>query len=185
MPQLKEQLQKALRQVPNIEKLQNHIEMTITSEGLRIELLESASGTFFNSGNSEPNADGAEILTMLSQELSSLPNKIAIEGHTDSKPYVRSSNYGNWELSVDRANAVRRLMQQHGIGENQIMQVRGFADQRLRKPDAPLDPSNRRVSLIVEYLNKPVDSDEAESGGKGKEAKPPSEQPAKGPTSEH
>ena len=52
---------------------------------------------------------------------------------------------------MDRANAARRLMQQHGIRADQIMQVRGFADQRLRKPEAPLDPSNRRVSLIVQY----------------------------------
>ena len=58
-------------------------------------------------------------------------------------------NYGNWELSVDRPNSARRLMQQSGLGEKQIAQVRGFADQLLRKPENPLDPSNRRISLIV------------------------------------
>jgi chemotaxis protein MotB len=86
---------------------------------------------------------------LLSQELGSLPNKIAIEGHTDSQPYVQGSSFGNWELSANRANSARRLMQQHGIRDDQIMQIRGFADQRLRKAGAPLDPSNRRVSLIV------------------------------------
>ena len=155
MAQLKEQLQSAMRQVPNIDKLKNHIDMTVTAEGLRIELLESAVSTFFNSGNADPNMDGEDILILLAQELGSLPNKIAIEGHTDSRPYRLQSNYGNWELSADRANAVRRLMQQHGIGADQVMQVRGFADQKLRKPEAPDDPSNRRVSLIVEYQNKP------------------------------
>jgi chemotaxis protein MotB len=183
MPQLKEQLQKALRQVPNIDKLKNRIEITITSEGLRIELLESANGTFFNTGNSELNADGKEILNLLSQELGSLPNKIAIEGHTDSKPYVPGSSYGNWELSVDRANSARRLMQQHGIREDQIMQIRGFADQRLRKSEAPLDPSNRRVSLIVQYLTKIKGSDEGDPGENKNETKhsialPPNEQSA-------
>jgi chemotaxis protein MotB len=154
MAQLKEQLQSAMRQVPNIDKLKNHIDMTVTAEGLRIELLESAVSTFFNSGNADPNMDGEDILILLAQELGSLPNKIAIEGHTDSRPYRLQSNYGNWELSADRANAVRRLMQQHGIRADQVMQVRGFADQKLRKPEAPDDPSNRRVSLIVEYQNK-------------------------------
>jgi chemotaxis protein MotB len=155
MEQLKQQLQTVIRQMPNIDKLKNHIDMTVTSEGLRVELTESATGTFFDSGNRTPNADGQDILILLAHELGSLPNKIAIEGHTDSKRYPQGITYGNWELSVDRANAVRRLMQQHGIREDQVMQIRGFADQDLRKPNAPLDPSNRRVSLIVQYQTKP------------------------------
>jgi chemotaxis protein MotB len=154
MVQLMEELQKTIRKVPNFDALQNQIEMTITSEGLRIELLESATGTFFDSGKPEPNKDGQDILIALSKELGTIPNKIAVEGHTDSKPYSGKGNYSNWELSVDRANAARRIIQQNGIRQDQIMQVRGFADQKLRKLDSPLDPSNRRVSLIVQYLTK-------------------------------
>ncbi len=123
-------------------------------EGLRIELLESASGTFFNLGNSDPNENGKELLGLLAHELGKLPNKILIEGHTDSKPFNGRRNYGNWELSVDRSNSARRLMQQSGLGEKQIAQVRGFADQLLRKPENPLDPSNRRISLIVQYTDQ-------------------------------
>jgi chemotaxis protein MotB len=171
MALLKEELEKTMRQVPNFENLKSHIEMTITSEGLRIELLESATGTFFDSGKPEPNKDGQDILMALSKELGTIPNKIAVEGHTDSKPYSGKSNYTNWELSVDRANAARRLMQQNGIRADQIMQVRGFADQNLRKKDAPLDASNRRVSLIVQYLSKTA-PDEPASGGNKEEAKP-------------
>jgi chemotaxis protein MotB len=182
MSELKEQLQSAMRQVPNIEKLKNHIDMTVTSDGLRIELLESASSTFFNSGNADPNGDGQEILELLAKELGDLPNKIAIEGHTDSKPYPRNNSYGNWELSVDRANAARRLMQQHGIRPDQLMQVRGFADQKLRKPEAPLDPSNRRVSIIVEYLKNtesaPIKGD-VEQASSEKPATSPEEQTPK------
>ena len=170
MEQLKLQLQSAMRQLPDINDLRDHIEMTITPDGLRIELLESSSGTFFNSGNSEVTVEGKEILILLAQELGSIPNRIAIEGHTDSKPYPAGSPYGNWELSVERANSARRLMQQHGIHEDQIMQIRGFADQRLRKPDAPLDPSNRRVSLIVEYLQKPDDAGAETSDSEGEAA---------------
>jgi chemotaxis protein MotB len=159
MPKLKEQLQKAMKQMTDFEKLKSHIEMTVTAEGLRIELSESASGTFFDSGSAALNSDGAELLETLAQELGQLPNKLSIEGHTDSQQYAPSATYGNWELSTDRANAARRVMQAHGIRGDQVTQVRGFADQRLRKPDDPLDPSNRRISVIVQYMPKNEDDD--------------------------
>jgi len=154
MEELKEQLQNAIKEVPSFDKMKNHIDMTVTNEGLRIELTESAAGTFFDSGSPRISSDGFEIIELLAQELGKLPNKVAIEGHTDSKPYAEGAAYSNWELSADRANAARRFMQTKGIRLDQVTQVRGFADQRLRKPDAPLDPSNRRISLIVQYLNK-------------------------------
>src|SRR5579871_5582261 len=143
MPQLKEQLQQAMKQMSDFERLKNHIEMTVTTEGLRIELSESATGTFFESGSAKLNSDGSGLLGTLAQELGKLPNKLSIEGHTDSRPYAPSASYGNWELSTDRANAARRVMQAKGIRADQVRQVRGFADQRLRKPDAPYDPANR------------------------------------------
>jgi len=152
MTKLKEQLQKSVRRLNDFEKLKDHIEMTITAEGLRIELLESASGTFFESGSPRPNNDCKQLLSLLSAEMAKLPNKISIEGHTDSKPYQGSENYTNWELSADRANAARRLMQENGVRTDQIAEIRGYADQRLRSPSNPEDPSNRRVSLIVHYL---------------------------------
>ena len=152
MPKLKDQLQEKIREMKDFEKLKSHVEMTVTSEGLRIELTESAAGTFFDSGSPKLNADGYELLIALAQELGNLPNKLSIEGHTDSKPYAASGNYSNWELSTDRANAARRLMQTNGVGPDQITQVRGFADQRLRKLDNPLDPANRRISIIVQYV---------------------------------
>src|SRR5579863_5700490 len=161
MPRLKEQLQQAMRQMSDFETLKSHIEMTVTAEGLRIELSESASGTFFDTGGSKLRTDGADLIAALAQELGKLPNKLSIEGHTDSQPYAPSATYGNWELSSDRANAARRVMQSHGIRPDQITQVRGFADQRLRKPDAPLDPCNRRISLIVQYIQKNTDDDDA------------------------
>ncbi len=162
MPKLKEQLQMAIKQMTDFEKLKSHIEMTVTAEGLRIELSESASGTFFDSGSAKLNGDGREMLITLAQELGKLPNKVSIEGHTDSQPYsAASATYGNWELSSDRANAARRVMQANGVRADQVTQVRGFADQRLRKLDAPLDPSNRRISLIVQYIVKNNDDEDA------------------------
>jgi chemotaxis protein MotB len=182
MPKLKDQLQQALKQLSDFEKLKNHIEMTVTTEGLRIELSESATGTFFDSGSPKLNSDGQELLIMLAQELGKLPNKLSIEGHTDSKAYAPTATYSNWELSADRANAARRIMQANGIGSDQITQIRGFADQRLRKPDAPLDPANRRISLIVQYILKNGDDDDDKKSSEQKkeaDTKPgESQQPA-------
>ena len=180
MEQLKEQLQKAIKEVPHFEKFKNHIDMTVTNEGLRIELTESEKGTFFDSGSAKINVDGEDLLHALAQELGKLPNTIAMEGHTDAKKYA-GINYGNWELSTDRANAARRLMQGNGIREDQVTQVRGFADQRLRKKEDPLDPGNRRISLIVQYLDKepPAELEKGEKKEGGETA--PSEKSAEAP----
>ena len=168
MPKLKDQLQKTIEQMTDFDKLKNQIEMTVTSEGLRIELMEAATGTFFNTGSSKLNRDGSELLGKLAEELGKLPNKLSIEGHTDSKPYAGTKSYGNWELSSDRANAARRLMQASGIRADQVTQVRGFADQRLRKSQDPFDPSNRRISVIVQYIIKNSDEKDDTTGAEGK-----------------
>jgi chemotaxis protein MotB len=154
MDKLKDELQKTVRETTSFDKFKNQIEMTVTSEGLRIELLETEKGLFFSSGVAEPTDSAKGLLVKLAQELGKLPNKISIEGHTDSKPFARNRNYGNWELSSDRAHAARRLMQENGLGPRQVTQVRGFADQHLRKPKDPEDPANRRISVIVEYIKK-------------------------------
>jgi len=160
MGKLKQEIEKLIKQMPNFDKLKDQIEITVTSEGLRIELLESAKGTFFDLGAPNLNDNGKTLLDLLSGELGKLPNKVSIEGHTDSKPFSGNRHYGNWELSTDRANSARRLMQEKGLRLNQVAQVRGFADQLLRKPAEPSDPSNRRISLIVQY----VDDHDAEEG---------------------
>src|SRR5579884_1005142 len=86
MSKLKDEIERAMQQLPNFDKFKNQIEIKVTAEGLRIELLESATGTFFDLGNPDPNANGKELLTLLAGELGKLPNKISIEGHTDSTP---------------------------------------------------------------------------------------------------
>ena len=164
--QLKEELQKAVRQVANFDKFKDQIQMTVTAEGLRIELMETEAGTFFDSGRPDLNSSGKDLLVTLAAELGKLPNKVSIEGHTDSKPFNRGGNYSNWELSVDRANSARRLMQANGMRADQVSQVRGYADQQLRKPDSPEDPSNRRITLIVQYVQKNTDDDEKDEPGK-------------------
>jgi chemotaxis protein MotB len=176
MEQLKQQLEKAISGVPNFEKLKSHIEMTVTPDGLRIELLEAANSTFFESGSPKLSKDGQDIVVVLAQQLGKLPNKLSVEGHTDAKPYANTSAYGNWELSADRANSARRLIQQNGVREDQVTEVRGYADQKLRKPGLPLDPSNRRISLVVHYLDTPdgKNQDLSKLNGASAAAAPPS-----------
>ncbi len=156
MDKLREEIQKSFEQLPDFERMKKQVEMTITSEGLRIELLETDSGIFFDLGSPRPTPEGRELLVALAAELGKIPNKLSIEGHTDSKPYAKGREYGNWELSTERANSARRVMQESGLRADQVSQVRGFADQKLRKPDAPFDASNRRISVIVHYSEEQV-----------------------------
>lgn len=150
MPKLKQMLENALRQAPQLASLKNHVEMTITGEGLRIEMLENESGVFFQSGNSVPTPVAQQFIATFALELGKLKNPIMIEGHTDSKPFASRQGYSNWELSAERANAARRIIEASGVSATQVSQVRGFADRRLRHADKPEAASNRRVSVIVQ-----------------------------------
>jgi chemotaxis protein MotB len=150
MVKLKAQLEESIRRLDPQNKLGKQIEITITPEGLRIELMESAQGTFFESGSPAPTPALRSLLEVLSAELGKLPNKRSIEGHTDSIVYSSGQTYDNWDLSSGRANEARRLMWAKGVSPQQIAQVRGFADRQPRLPQHPEDPSNRRVTLIVQ-----------------------------------
>ena len=152
---LKEQIQKAIRAQRELDKLAKQIEITITPEGLRIELIEDRQGTFFQSGSAKLSNTGQHLIDMLAGQLKILPNHLLLEGHTDAQPYSQNAEYTNWELSADRANAARRLLQADGVGKQQISQVRGYADQMLRVKRDPLDPTNRRISLIVQWVETP------------------------------
>jgi len=170
--QLKEKIEQALKQNPEFNKLKDHVKMTITGEGLRIELLENEKGMFFETGQSSPTETGKSLLEELARQLGKMQNGVLIEGHTDSQSYT-NPNYTNWELSADRANAARRIMDTTGLRPNQVGQVRGFADQQLRVPDQPQDPSNRRISIIVRYLQQQAAPEEKGKGSAEKGVKAP------------
>jgi chemotaxis protein MotB len=153
MENLKDQLEQALKKSPEFEKLKDYVQMSVSGEGLRVELLESEKGMFFQSGSPAPTGVGEELIKRLAQQLATLPNDVLIEGHTDAHPFTGRADYSNWELSTDRANAARRLMESSGLRPGQGTQVRGFADQNLRDKEHPEAASNRRVSVIVRYQN--------------------------------
>jgi chemotaxis protein MotB len=148
---LKDKLEQAVRDSASLQKIREHVIFTVTGEGLRVELLEGENATFFESGSGRPTEFGKELLKKLAEEIGKLPNRVTMEGHTDSRPFSAQSDYGNWELSSDRANAARRWMQQNGMRADQVTQVRGFADQSPRDSAKPADPGNRRITLIIQY----------------------------------
>jgi chemotaxis protein MotB len=149
MQKLKEKLEQEIKARKELEKLSKQIEITVTSEGLRIELIEDKNGIFFQSGGARLSDNGQELLALLAGQLKTLPNSLLIEGHTDATQYTSDASYTNWELSADRANSARRLLQQDGVRSDQVTQVRGYADQFLRVKNNPFDPSNRRISILV------------------------------------
>jgi chemotaxis protein MotB len=149
LERLAETIRSEIREVPALSSVADHIEIELTNEGLRIQLLEDSSGVFFQTGSAVPKAAGADVLRLLGRELGGMPNGVVIEGHTDARRYSRPDGYSNWELSVDRANAARRIMLTGGLNDAQVQQVRGWADRRLRDPSDPLADSNRRVTVTM------------------------------------
>jgi chemotaxis protein MotB len=156
LEKLKDKLEKEIAARKDLEKLSKQIEITITPEGLRIEILEGKNGTFYEIGSPKLSESGQALLALLGSELKTLPNSLLIEGHTDSTPYAGDNSYSNWDLSADRANSARRLLQQDGVRNNQVTQVRGYADQMLRIKSNPTDPSNRRISILIKNDNESV-----------------------------
>lgn len=151
---IQSQIEEALKKMPEFQKIRNNILLSVTPEGLRIDLLESEQGMFFVTGNPTPTPAGERLLEVLAQELGKMPNRLVVEGHTDAMAFRNSgptSRYSNWELSADRANTARRILHTFGVRPEQVAETRGFADQRLLDPKNPNNPRNRRVSVVVKF----------------------------------
>lgn len=156
-------LEQRVAEVPELASVKNNIEITITEDGLHVQLLEDSTGVFFQTGSAMPSLRGQEVLAILGSELGRLPNKVTIEGHTDARPYSGVHGYTNWELSADRANAARRIMSSSGLKAQQVSQIRGLADRDLRDRDHPLAAGNRRVTITVLLDKTSPASDEEKS----------------------
>ena len=140
-----------LNKNPEFQGIADSIDVKLTEEGLRIELMEKKSALFFATGSAQLKPRTVRLLQLIAHELRDLKNPIIVEGHTDSRPLDGPNGYSNWELSEDRANSARRAMEEHGLRQGQVLCVRGFADKKLLKPDEPTHFSNRRVSILVAY----------------------------------
>jgi chemotaxis protein MotB len=135
---------------PGLSALAGQIRIDLTTEGLRIQILDEQSRPMFDTGAARLKDYTRDLLRELARMLNGTENRISISGHTDARPYAGGQRgYSNWELSADRANAARRELIAGGILENKIVRVVGLADSMHIAQDDPLDPSNRRISIVV------------------------------------
>lgn len=147
-----QEIRDSLAAADGLEKLKGKIEVVVTPEGLRIELIESdTKEVFFRSGSAVPTPEAVAAIEIIGHGLLRLTNPIVLEGHTDARPYG-TNEYTNWELSVDRANAARRLVLGSGVPVARVVEVRGYAARRPRVANDPNAPGNRRVSLLLPYV---------------------------------
>ena len=147
----KDNIEEAFERTPEFAAMQEYVEISITTEGLKIELVDAEESFFFEPGRATLKPKASRMLSIIASELGKLNNRIVMEGHTDASPYRSGAVYTNWELSADRANAARRVMSQTGLKQNQVFEVRGYGASKLRKADNPNHFSNRRVSILAKY----------------------------------
>jgi len=127
-------------------------------EGLRIQLVDQAKVEMFTSGSAIPLDHTVALLKKVADVIKTMPNRISISGHTDAIPFGGRANYGNWELSADRANASRRILTEAGFPIKNIMRVEGKAETDPFNKDNPNAPTNRRISIVLlkESLLRPM-----------------------------
>src|SRR3989338_4367907 len=161
---LKANIEKMIEINDRLQKFKNQILLDITSEGLRIQIVDEQNRPMFQSGRAELEPHTIEILHEIGKALNDVPNKISLSGHTDAAPYNGGSKgYSNWELSADRANASRRELIAGCMAEDKIVRVVGLSSAVLFNREEPLSPANRRISLIV--MNKKAEEAAQHDGG--------------------
>ncbi len=159
-----ETLQKQFGTRPEFSRYKDRVRIDVTDEGLRIQMIDEADKVSFQSGSADLGEDAKAVLAEIAGGICTLPNKITIGGHTDSRVFPSNNGYTNWELSADRANAARRTLEANCVKPEQIRRIVGFADTELLVPNDPYSPSNRRISITVLRL-APAEP-EAEDGKK-------------------
>lgn len=149
-------LQKKFSTRPEFSKYKDQIKIEVTDEGLKIELIDKADKVSFPSGSSDLTEEAKAVLTEIAGGICELSNRINIGGHTDSKPFSGANGYTNWELSADRANAARRVLETVCVKPGQINRIVGYADTVPLVPEDPYSPANRRISIMVLRSAQPV-----------------------------
>ncbi len=150
---LKKELEQAIDASEALKPFKDQLLLEITKEGLRIQIVDKENRPMFNSGSATMQPYAVKILNEIGKVINHVPNRISLSGHTDATPYSKfSGNYTNWELSADRSNASRRALVQGGMDEEKVARVVGLSSAVLFDKTNPLNPINRRISIIV--LNK-------------------------------
>lgn len=150
LKQLKEKIDNLIETNPILKQFKNQMMIDFTTEGLRIQIIDQEKKPMFNTASARMEPYAAQILDQLAPVINELPNRISVSGHTDSAPFPGSGQgYTNWELSADRSNAARKELVRGGLKDDKIIRVVGLASSVHLNKDNPLDPMNRRISIIV------------------------------------
>lgn len=148
--EMKKTLERVIEGDPELGRLKEQLRIDLTTEGLRIQIIDEMKRPMFELGEATLQPYAAKLLRTIGAVINPLPNGISLSGHTDATPYRgRGAGYSNWELSMDRANASRRELIAGGMDPEKIRRVVGLASSVLFNPDDPHDPNNRRISIIV------------------------------------
>lgn len=149
--QLQADLMQAMQDNPDLRPLKENVVFEQTEKGLRIQVIDQEGKPMFASGSADMPDATRQLMAELGQSLAQLPNKMVITGHTDAVPFTSRANYDNWDLSTDRANAMRRVLLSSGVDRNRLLSVTGKAYTDPLVPDQPKDPSNRRITVFLQY----------------------------------
>jgi chemotaxis protein MotB len=160
---LLQELQNKVEENPQLQRFKDQILFEITQDGLRIQIMDAENRPMFALGSAELQPYFEDILLAMADTIRAVPNKISISGHTDAKPFVGRGDFGNWELSANRANAARRTLIAGGYSEDQVARVVGYASSALFDREDPLNPVNRRIDIIV-LTKKALRAIEGEQG---------------------
>ena len=144
----------AMQDNPDLDPLKQNVIFEQTPEGLHIQIIDQEGKPMFQSGRADMAGATNELLNNLGTALAELPNRITLAGHTDAVPFADGAQYDNWDLSSDRANATRRVFEAAGVNRDRVIRVSGMADTDLLVPENPTDPSNRRISIMVQYQDE-------------------------------
>jgi chemotaxis protein MotB len=142
-------LRQAIQDVPELRQLAQNLIIDRTPEGMRIQIVDQDKYSMFPLGSAALYEHTTKLMAMVVKVVERMPNKVSVTGHTDSTPYGGRTNYTNWELSTDRANASRRAMMESGLDPKRLSRVVGKADQEPLLADTPADPRNRRISIVL------------------------------------
>ncbi|MGB3809996.1 MAG: flagellar motor protein MotB [Parvibaculum sp.] len=144
-----ESLRQAMQDNPELAELSKNVIIDETPEGLRIQIIDQDGRSMFPSGHAEPYERTRMLFKAVGKILLKLPNRISISGHTDSSPYQGTPGYTNWELTADRANAARRILESQGLPNDRIFQVVGKADSEPLFPEDTRMAANRRLTVVL------------------------------------
>ena len=177
---LLQELQNKVEDNPELQRFKDQILFEITQDGLRIQIMDAENRPMFALGSANLQSYFEDILLAMADTIRAVPNKISISGHTDAKPFAGRGDFGNWELSSNRANAARRVLIAGGYPDEQVARVVGYASSALFDRADPFNPVNRRIDIVV-LTKKAQRAIEGEQGANG-DAPAPDQVPATTPS---